>query len=159
PDGYLAQLARMYAIESGQPEISRVKRKGLARFYGIDGGRGSEYFRVHERDDRAHAEEARRLIEDAMTPADEDAVVEAAASAFRANWRLLDGVCWTAGPARGRFPRPGDRAIGIALGILLGIAIVLLFLFLGSRDTIDEPSLSGGANHTVTHPAQNTQRQ
>jgi pyrroloquinoline-quinone synthase len=92
PDGYLAQLARMYAIESGQPEISRVKREGLTRFYGIDGGPGSEYFRVHEQADRAHAEEARRLIDDAMTPADEDAVVEAAASAFRANWRLLDGV-------------------------------------------------------------------
>ena len=30
----------MYAIESGQPEISRVKREGLARFYGIDGGPG-----------------------------------------------------------------------------------------------------------------------
>ena len=30
PDGYLAQLARMYAIESGQPEIARVKREGLA---------------------------------------------------------------------------------------------------------------------------------
>jgi pyrroloquinoline-quinone synthase len=92
PGGYLAQLARMYAIESGQPEISRVKREGLARFYGIDGGPGSEYFRVHEQADRAHTEEARRLIEDAMTPPDEDAVVEAAASAFRANWRLLDGV-------------------------------------------------------------------
>ena len=92
PDGYLAQLARMYAIESGQPEISRVKREGLARFYGIDGGPGSEYFRVHEQSDRAHAEEARRLIEDGMTPADEEAVVEAAASAFRANLRLLDGV-------------------------------------------------------------------
>jgi pyrroloquinoline-quinone synthase len=92
PDGHLAQLARMYAIESGQPETSRGKREGLARFYGIDGGPGSEYFRVHEQADRAHAEEVRRLIEDAMAPADEDAVVEAAASAFRANWRLLDGV-------------------------------------------------------------------
>src|SRR5918996_842867 len=29
PDGYVTQLARMYAIESGQPEISRVKRDGL----------------------------------------------------------------------------------------------------------------------------------
>lgn len=54
---------------------------------------------------------------------------------------------------RGRFPRAGDRAIGIALGILLGIAIILLFLFLGSRNTIDEPSLSGGATQTVTQPA------
>jgi hypothetical protein len=54
---------------------------------------------------------------------------------------------------RGRFPRVGDRAIGIALGIALGIAVVLLFLFLGSRNTIDEPSLSGGAAQTVTQPA------
>jgi hypothetical protein len=46
-----------------------------------------------------------------------------------------------------------DRAIGIALGILLGIAIVLLFLFLESRNTIDEPELSGGATQTVTQPA------
>jgi pyrroloquinoline-quinone synthase len=91
-DGYLAQLARMYAIESGQPEISRIKREGLADFYGIDGGAGSEYFRVHEQADHAHAEESRRLIEQAMTPDDEDAVVSAAESAFQANWRLLDGV-------------------------------------------------------------------
>jgi pyrroloquinoline-quinone synthase len=92
PDGYLGRLARMYAIESGQPEIARVKREGLARFYGIDGGAGSEYFRVHERADHVHAEESRRLIEQAMRPEDEDELVAAAESAFRANWRLLDGV-------------------------------------------------------------------
>ena len=92
PDGYLTQLARMYAIESGQPEISRIKREGLARFYGIDGGAGGEYFRVHEKADHAHAEESRRLIEEAMKPEDEDALVAAAESAFQANWRLLDGV-------------------------------------------------------------------
>jgi pyrroloquinoline-quinone synthase len=91
-DGYLRRLARMYAIESGQPEIARVKREGLERFYGIDGGPGGEYFRVHQETDHAHAEESRRLIEAAMTSADEDALVEAAESAFQANWRLLDGV-------------------------------------------------------------------
>jgi hypothetical protein len=60
---------------------------------------------------------------------------------------------------RGRLGRLGDRAIGIALGILLGIAIILLFLFLGSRDTIDEPSLSGGATQTVTQSAPTTTRE
>lgn len=92
PDGYLSGLARMYAVESGQPEISRVKREGLAEHYGIDGGPSSEYFRVHESTDLAHADEARRLISSAMSPEDEDAIVAAAESAFRANWRLLDGV-------------------------------------------------------------------
>ena len=92
PSGYLASLGRLYAIESGQPEISKVKREGLSRFYGIDGGPGGEYFRVHEASDDAHAEESRRLIDEAMSPEDEDAIVEAAESAFRANWKLLDGV-------------------------------------------------------------------
>jgi len=32
PDGYLAAVARLFAIESGQPEISRIKREGLSRF-------------------------------------------------------------------------------------------------------------------------------
>jgi pyrroloquinoline-quinone synthase len=90
--GYLAGLARLYAIESGQPEISRIKREGLAEHYGINGGPGSEYFKVHEESDEDHAEESRRLIESAIRPGDEDAVVAAAESAFRANWRLLDGV-------------------------------------------------------------------
>ena len=53
---------------------------------------------------------------------------------------------------RGRFPRVGDRAIGILLGILLGIAVILIFLFLGSRSTIDEPSLSGVGTQTQTQP-------
>jgi hypothetical protein len=47
-----------------------------------------------------------------------------------------------------------DRVIGIALGILLGLAVIILFLFLGSRNTIDEPSLSGGATtQTQSQPA------
>jgi hypothetical protein len=38
--------------------------------------------------------------------------------------------------------RVGDRAIGIVVGILLGLAIVIGFVFYGSGDTIDDPSLS-----------------
>lgn len=91
-DGYLESLARLYAIESGQPQIAEVKRQGLKEFYGIDEGPATEYFKVHESMDVEHASEARRLIEEAITPEDEDAIVNAAESAFAANWRLLDGV-------------------------------------------------------------------
>lgn len=91
-DGYLATLARLYAIESGQPQISRTKLEGLSEFYGIDGGPGTEYFRVHETLDVAHADQARRLIEEAMSEEEADSVVAEAEGAFRANWRLLDGV-------------------------------------------------------------------
>ena len=49
--------------------------------------------------------------------------------------------------------RLGDRLIGILLGILLGLAILLAFLFLGSQETIDAPSISGGTEQTQTQPA------
>ncbi len=45
-----------------------------------------------------------------------------------------------------------DRILGILLGIVLGIAIVAAFVFLGSRDTIDDPSISNQAP-TQTAPA------
>jgi len=44
-------------------------------------------------------------------------------------------------------PRPrrklADRTIGIALGLVLGIAVVAGFVFLGSEGTVDAPSISG----------------
>jgi uncharacterized membrane protein required for colicin V production len=53
--------------------------------------------------------------------------------------------------------RARDRAIGIVLGILLGLAVVILFLFLGSRSTIDTPDISGNSppaqTPTTTAPA------
>jgi pyrroloquinoline quinone (PQQ) biosynthesis protein C len=85
-------LARLYAIESGQPEISRTKREGLLGRYGYEDGAGTAYFRVHETRDVEHATEVRELIEELATDGDEDRLVAAAESAFRANWRLLDGV-------------------------------------------------------------------
>ena len=38
----------------------------------------------------------------------------------------------------------GDRAIAIALGLVIGIAAVVLFVFLGSQETIDDPSVEQG---------------
>jgi pyrroloquinoline-quinone synthase len=91
-DDLLSSLVRLYAIESGQPQISRIKREGLAEHYGVGDGDGNAYFRVHERLDVEHAEAGKELIERHLEGADEDVLVGAAESAFRANWRLLDGV-------------------------------------------------------------------
>lgn len=92
-DGPVAEkLARLYAIESGQPPISRTKREGLLDRYGFADGAGTAYFRVHETRDVEHAAEVRELIAELGAEADPDALVAAAESAFRANWRLLDGV-------------------------------------------------------------------
>ena len=46
----------------------------------------------------------------------------------------------------------GDRAIGIALGLILGIAAVILFVFLGSEETIDDPSIDSGSQ-AIERPA------
>jgi hypothetical protein len=44
--------------------------------------------------------------------------------------------------------RPVDRYIGIALGLLLGIAIVAVFVFGFSGETVDAPSLDEGGGTT-----------
>ena len=92
-DGGVAALARLYAIESGQPQISVTKLDGLRRHYGVDSPEGTGYFTVHRGRDVEHAGEGRELLGELIsTKADEDEAVAAAESAFEANWRLLDGV-------------------------------------------------------------------
>ena len=88
----LETLARLYAVESGQPAISRTKRAGLLDRYGFDEGAPTAYFRVHEARDADHAAQARELIEELAQPGDAERVIAAAETAFRSNWRLLDGV-------------------------------------------------------------------
>lgn len=91
-DGAVAALARLYAIESGQPEISKTKLTGLAEHYGVPAGRGTDYFTVHRGRDVEHAAEGRELLSELLEPASEDEAVAAAEAAFEANWKLLDGV-------------------------------------------------------------------
>ncbi len=88
----LAQLVTLYAIETAQPEISRLKREGLLSSYGFIDGDGTAYFRVHESRDAEHAAQARELLAVLADEADEDRLVAVAEGAYRANWRLLDGV-------------------------------------------------------------------
>jgi len=88
----LMTLVRLYAIESGQPEISRTKREGLMGPYGFDDGVAIGYFRLHEALDLEHASAGRELIGELRGDAGDDELVAAAEGALRANWRLLDGA-------------------------------------------------------------------
>jgi pyrroloquinoline-quinone synthase len=83
-------LAVLYAIEAGQPAVSRTKLDGLAEHYGVSTDEpGAAYFVLHTELDHEHADESRRELTDGE---DDDRLVEVAEAALRGNWTLLDGV-------------------------------------------------------------------
>jgi pyrroloquinoline-quinone synthase len=89
----LEALAILYAIEAGQPDVSRTKLTGLVEHYGFEErGEGTAYFRLHAELDHEHAAHSRELLERLATPADEDRLVAAGERALDGNWALLDGV-------------------------------------------------------------------
>lgn len=88
----LEALVASYAIEAGQPAISRTKLEGLVEHYGICEGPATEYFSLHAERDVEHAAHSRVLIEERLAGADEDRLLEVAEGALRGNWELLDGV-------------------------------------------------------------------
>ena len=65
-DGALATLARLYAIESGQPQISRTKREGLIERYGFADGEGTRLLPGPLDRDVEHAAEVRELISEVV---------------------------------------------------------------------------------------------
>jgi len=90
----LGHLVAIYAIESAQPAIARVKADGLREHYGFESGPATAYFDLHAVRDAEHAADGRRLIERRLegAGADEDALAAEAESVLRGNWILLDGV-------------------------------------------------------------------
>jgi pyrroloquinoline-quinone synthase len=88
----LGHVVALYAIESAQPAIARVKADGLCEHYGFTAGPATAYFELHTELDRAHAAEGRELLAARIEEVDEDALVAEAERVLRANWGLLDGV-------------------------------------------------------------------
>ncbi|HEY7705590.1 MAG TPA: iron-containing redox enzyme family protein [Gaiellaceae bacterium] len=85
-------LGILYAVEAGQPAVSRTKLDGLVEHYGFEaGGSGTAYFTLHSERDHEHAAHSRELLERHAKPEDADRVVAAAERALRGNWALLDG--------------------------------------------------------------------
>lgn len=48
----------------------------------------------------------------------------------------------------------GDRALGIVLGLLVGLAIVAVFVFVFSEETIDSSQLEEGSSAPSEQPAE-----
>jgi pyrroloquinoline-quinone synthase len=88
----LEALVASFAIESGQPAISRTKLEGLTAHYGLEEGPATEYFSLHAERDAEHAAQSRALIEERLDGADQERLLELAEGAMRGNWELLDGV-------------------------------------------------------------------
>ncbi len=97
-ESLLEHLAVLYAIEAGQPEISKTKIEGLTEHYGYEAeGPAVEYFTLHERLDREHARQAGELIEQLLSGCDDadaqaERMLERAQAALCGNWELLSGV-------------------------------------------------------------------
>ena len=85
----VAGVAALYAYESQQPDVMKVKREGLRDRYGIT--TGHDYFEVHQCLDVEHSEAERSMIA-AHAAGYEDAIEPAVRTSLDATYRLLDGI-------------------------------------------------------------------
>jgi pyrroloquinoline-quinone synthase len=88
----LEARAVLYAVESGQPDISRTKLAGLIDHYGFStDSNGGAYFELHANRDHEHAAASAEVLK-TSPPTEADRLVAAAEAALESNWRLLDSV-------------------------------------------------------------------
>jgi pyrroloquinoline-quinone synthase len=91
-DDPLEARAVLYAVESGQPDVSRTKLTGLVEHYGFEAdGPGTAYFSLHAERDYEHAAASKAVLE-TVPPEEADRLVASAQAAVEGNWRLLDRV-------------------------------------------------------------------
>lgn len=84
--------AILYAIESGQPDVSRTKLTGLVENYDFTtGSQSTEYFELHAERDHEHAAASAEVLR-STDPREADRLVAAAERALKGSWKLLDGV-------------------------------------------------------------------
>jgi pyrroloquinoline-quinone synthase len=88
-----AGLAALYVYETQVAEVATAKIDGLKKFYGIDHAAGVQFFTLHRDTDPYHAKAVAELIERNHVGANDQAVaLEAARTALKAVWDLLDCV-------------------------------------------------------------------
>lgn len=85
-------LAVLYAIESAQHSISRVKLEGLVEHYGFEEGPATEYFSLHAERDVEHAALLKGVLDPMLEGEDGAALLAAVEDTYRAYWGLLDGL-------------------------------------------------------------------
>lgn len=90
---YRSGLAALYAYESQIPEVSRTKREGLKKFFGIDDEWSVSFFSVHEAADIYHRKsELDILTKSCITRESQEKVIASADKASRALLEFLDGI-------------------------------------------------------------------
>jgi pyrroloquinoline-quinone synthase len=89
---YLVGTTALLAYEAQVPEVAATKIAGLKQFYGVEDPRGLAFFQVHLQADRFHAETARQILQERLTPENTDEIVTACDQALSALWGMLDGV-------------------------------------------------------------------
>ena len=86
----LEARAVLYAVEAGQPDVSRTKLEGLVDHYGFQTDTdATAYFALHAERDHEHAAASREVLEN-VDEAESDRLVKVAEDALQGNWRLLD---------------------------------------------------------------------